>query len=115
MRKLFLIVLATAALPLMLSAAAPAASYKSCSGGFDADGSKGSFYTKIRAKGLSCPTAKSVTKAWVKYEASTDGANPTAKVKVKGYSCTGKALKGAGALSVVCVKGKAAVRFTGSP
>lgn len=119
MRKLFLIVLAAAVVPLALSAVAPAASYKSCSGGFNPDGSKGSFYMKIRAKGLSCATAKSVTKAWVKYEASTDGANPTAKVTIKGYKCSGKALKSSGdsegALSVVCAKANKAVRFTGHP
>jgi len=67
----------------------------------------------IRAQGVSCPTAKSVTKAWVKYEAMHDGANPTGKVKVKGYACTGKASKSA--LVVTCKKGKAVVRFTGSP
>ena len=119
MRKLFLTFIVAAALPLVVCAAAPAASYKSCSGGFNPDGSKGSFYMKIRAKGISCATAKSVTKAWVKYEASTDGANPTAKVKIKGYTCSGKAVKSAsdpeGGLAVVCAKGAKAVRFTGHP
>jgi len=119
MRKLILIALAVSAVPLAASAAAPAASYKSCSGGFNPDGSSGSFYRKIRAKGISCPTAKGVTKAWVKYEASRDGANPTAKVTVKGYKCSGKSVKSSGddegALAVICAKGSKAVRFTGHP
>jgi hypothetical protein len=119
MRKLILTALAVSATALTASASAPAASYKSCSGGFNPDGSAGSFYIKIRAKGLGCPTAKAVTKAWVRYEASRDGANPTAKVKVKGYSCSGRSIKSAGddegALAVLCVKGTKAVRFTGHP
>jgi hypothetical protein len=119
MRKPLLIVAAIAVLPLFAAHGAPAASYKSCSGGFNPDGSKGSFYRKIRAKGTSCATARSVTKAWVKYEAMHDGANPTAKVTIKGYKCAGKSVKSSGysdgALSVLCTKGTAAIRFTGSP
>src|SRR3954453_19912349 len=119
MRRLLVIALATAAVAPVAPVAAPAASYKSCGGGFNPDGSKGSFYRSIRAKGISCATAKAITRAWVRYEAMHDGANPTGKVRVKGYRCSGKASKSSGdggsALSVVCVRGAKAVRFLGHP
>jgi hypothetical protein len=113
MRKPILVALAVVALPLFVSSAAQSTAYKPCSGGFNPDGSKGSFYKSIRAKGIGCPAAKAITKAWVRYEASTDGANPTAKVKIKGYKCSGKAVKSS--LVVSCVKGSKAVRFVGHP
>jgi hypothetical protein len=116
MRKICLV--AAAALLVALSSpaltAAKSAAYKPCSGGFNPDGAKGSFYSKIRAKKIKCGTARSITKAWVRYEAMTDGANPTGKVKIKGYKCSGKTTAG-GALSVVCANGGKGVRFTGHP
>ena len=116
MRKIILVVAAL----LLFPALAPAkqATYKPCGGGFNPDGSKGSFYSSIRAKKITCAKARSITKAWVKYEDMTDGANPTGKVTIKGYKCSGKALSAPdsdGALAVKCVNGGKAVRFSGHP
>lgn len=98
---------------------ASAAGYKSCAGGFDPDGSRGDFYAKISAKGVGCATAKSVTRAWIKHQNKTDGANPAGRVTIKGMRCTGKAVKHAGdpngGLSVTCVKRASVVRFYGHP
>ena len=113
------ILAAVAAACVCAAPTAAGAAYKPCPGGFDPDGSKGDFYAQIRAKGVSCSTAKSVTRAWIKHQNMTDGANPTGRVKIKGMRCTGKAIKKAGdpngGLAVTCVKGTTAVRFYGHP
>jgi hypothetical protein len=117
------VALAALACGLVFVPAAPAAgtAYKSCSGGYNNDGTPGTFYRKIRAKRVTCSTARSVTKAWIVYEAKTDGANPTATVKINGYSCKGSAVSAPGdpngGLEVRCVRdgGRKAVRFYGHP
>lgn len=112
-----LIILAVAA--TVLAAPASGAAYRSCPGGFDPDGSKGDFYGQIRAKGVTCATAKSVVRAWVKFQNMTDGANPTGRVTIKRMRCSGRAVERKGdpngGLAVACVKGKTAVRFYGHP
>ena len=123
MRKPFLAlaVAATLVAPAVVSTGpASAASFKPCAGSYDPQGNPGGgFYSKIKAKRITCPTAKKVTLAWIKKEApgTTD---PTAKVKVLGYTCKGKAVKLApgdleGGLSVLCTNGTKAVSFYGHP
>jgi hypothetical protein len=97
------------------AAPASAASFKPCSGSFQPNGTPGGgFYGKIKAKGVTCPTARTVTRAWVKRMAS--GATlPTAKVTVLGYTCRGKS--GNNSLDVLCSRagGTKAVKFHGQP
>jgi hypothetical protein len=111
-----------AALALGTGSAAAAPQYVSCSGGYNPDGTPGSFYRMIKAKRVSCATARSVTKAWVVHESQTDGANPTGKVTIKGFACRGRATGGGGddpdgGLAVTCKRsgGKKVVRFYGHP
>lgn len=123
MRKPFLAAMLAATLlipALMTSGPASAASFKACSGSYDPQGhAGGGFYAKIKAKRITCTTAKKVTLAWIKDHAdgSTD---PTKKSKALGYSCKGKSVKLApgdleGGLSVLCTSGTKAVSFYGHP
>ncbi len=102
------------------SGAGAASPFTPCSGGYNPDGTKGSFYSNIRAKRVSCSVARSVTKAWVVKEARSDGANPTARISVKGYSCKGSVKRmdprdAEGGLEVFCAQGRKGVRFYGHP
>jgi hypothetical protein len=100
---------------------AAAARFHACAGTFAPDGTAGGgFYGHIRAKRTGCATARSVTRAWVRYEAMTDGANPTGRVRIRGYSCRGRTVSLApgdleGGLSVLCTRGHRAVSFLGHP
>jgi hypothetical protein len=122
MRKpLLAAVLAAALLTPALVTAGPAgaASFTACGGSYGPDGTPGAgFYRKIKAKRITCTAAKKVVLKWIKSHADgTD--NPTTKVKVLGYSCSGKATQSAsdpdGGLSVLCVSGRKAVSFYGHP
>jgi hypothetical protein len=94
--------------------AAQAASFKACSGSFQPDGTPGGgFYGKIRARGVSCVTARKVTQTWVRKMAS--GAQlPTARITVMGYRCKGAAPT-ENTLVVRCDSGAKAVIFRGQP
>jgi len=97
-----------------------ATGYASCSGGFNPDGTSGAFYTRIRAKRVSCRTARSVVKAWVVKQAASDGANPVGTTKVKGYTCRGRSYGGSadadGGLAVTCKHGsRHVITFIGHP
>jgi hypothetical protein len=101
-------------------APASAASFKTCAGSYAPDGTPGGgFYAQIRAKRVSCPTAKRVTRAWILKEA--DGSrNPTAAIRIAGYSCKGRPKALAphdreGGLAVLCVRGARVVAFYGHP
>lgn len=95
------------------SAGAGSSSYTSCSGGFNPDGSPGSFYSKIKVKRITCTAGKKVVKDWV-IQAEDSRVPPTATRKVLGYTCKGKA--SGGALDVKCTKaGGKAVTFHGQP
>jgi hypothetical protein len=111
---------AFAVLATVTAVAAPSATsaavFKPCSGSFDPQGNAGGgFYRGIRAKRVTCDTARSVTKAWVVAHKS-GSTNPTKKSVVKGYSCTGT-VPASNALRILCVRdgGRKAVRFVGSP
>ncbi|MCW3015677.1 MAG: hypothetical protein JWO02_2769 [Solirubrobacterales bacterium] len=119
----FLVVVALGAalvLPALVGAGpASAASFKACSGSYAPDGTPGGgFYSRIKAKRITCTTARTVTRAWVKAMAS-GSTNPTTKVKVQGYSCKRKAVSSPGdpngGLSVLCTNGTKAVSFYGHP
>ena len=93
-----------------------AAVFKPCAGSFDPQGKPGGgFYRDIKAKRVTCDTARSVTKAWVVAHKS-GSTNPTKKSVVKGYSCTGT-VPANNSLRILCVRdgGRKAVRFVGSP
>jgi len=97
-----------------------AVGYVRCSGSFSSQGDPGGgFYRDIRAKRLTCASARKITRAWVVKHA--DGSvNPTTKSIVSGYVCTGKAVNvpdSSGLLRVLCARngGRMAVRFVGSP
>lgn len=96
--------------------AAQAASFKACSGSFQPDGTPGGgFYGRIKAKGVSCATARRVTQTWARKMAG--GAQPpTARITVLGYRCKGAAAAG-GTLDVRCARdrGAKAVSFHGQP
>jgi len=115
---LFAVVVVTAAAGA--GVATGAAGYASCSGGFNPDGTSGAFYQRIRAKRVTCRTAKAVVKAWVVKQAASDGANPVGTTKVKGYTCRGRSY-GAGAdadggLAVTCKHGsRHVITFIGHP
>lgn len=122
MPKLILAAVLAAALlvpALVTTGPAGAASFTACSGSYAPDGTPGGgFYGRIKAKRISCTTAKKVVRKWVTSHA--DGAdNPTTKIKVLGYSCSGRAVTSAGdpdgGLSVLCVSGRKAVSFYGHP
>src|SRR5258708_2185764 len=106
MRRLLVIAVAAAALAALPTTTAGAAgTYVKCSGGYNPDGTQGSFYRKIRAKRITCSAARVVVKAWVvKHKSGTT--DPTKKVTVNGYSCSGKAVSGPsdpdGGLEVLC-------------
>lgn len=112
---------APAAAGLVVPGPAAAAGFHACAGSFSPDGTPGGgFYGRVRAKRIGCTTARAVTRAWVVHEAATDGANPTARVRIKGYSCRGRAVRTApadreGGLSVLCTRGLRAVAFFGHP
>ena len=84
-------------------------------GSFQPNGTPGGgFYGRIRAKGITCDTARKVTQAWVRKMASGER-RPTARVTVLNYSCKGTA--SGGALDVLCSRagGTKAVKFHGQP
>jgi len=98
---------------------ASAATFKACSGSFAPDGTPGGgFYSRIKAKRITCTTARSVTRAWVKRMAS-GSTNPTTRVTVLGYSCRGRSVSSPGdpngGLSVLCTRDLKAVSFYGHP
>ncbi len=100
-----------------LAGAAPASAavFKSCTGSFQPNGTPGGgFYGRIRAKGITCYTARKVTQARVRKMASGER-QPTARVTVLTYSCKGTA--SGGALDVLCSRagGTKAVKFHGQP
>jgi hypothetical protein len=109
---------AVAALPA--GTAGAAGTYTSCSGGYDPDGTPGSFYRKIRAKRITCSAARVVVKAWV-VKHKSGSSDPTKKVTISGYSCTGKSVSAPGdpngGLEVLCQRdgGRKATRFFGHP
>lgn len=113
-------VLAIVGVLLLVAAAArpaDAAGVAACRGGFDPDGSSGSFYAQIRAKALSCPTARTVVRAWIRHQNKTDGANPTGRVTIRRMRCAGRVVRTRGdpngGLAVTCVRGASAVSFYG--
>lgn len=114
-------VLAAALLVPALTTAGPAsaASFTACSGSYAPDGTPGGgFYGRIKAKRISCTTAKKVVRKWVAIHA--DGTTSlTKKVQVLGYSCSGRSVTSPGdpdgGLSVLCVSGRRAVSFYGHP
>ncbi|MBJ7332498.1 MAG: hypothetical protein JHC95_21560 [Solirubrobacteraceae bacterium] len=98
-----------------------ASGYKDCSGGFNPDGTAGTFYHQIEVKRITCAAGKKVVKDWV-IQAEDSRIAPTATRKVLGYTCKGKATGGGdddpdGGIRVTCKKdgGKKAVRFFGHP
>ena len=101
-----------------VAAVPAAASAKACSGGFNPDGSKGSFYQQLRVTGLSCSAGRTVMHKWVVKMAPGTG-NPTRTVTVKGFTCSGRSTATSedpeGGLKVRCVKGAKVVRFYGHP
>jgi hypothetical protein len=99
---------------------ASAASFHNCSGGFNPDGSKGAFYSKIKAKNTSCKRARAVAHAWIVYEYKHSSLNPTSRVMIGSWSCKGKSVPLGpgdtdGGLLVTCTLGSKAVRFYGHP
>lgn len=105
--------------PLMTAGPAGAASFAKCSGSYAPDGSPGGgFYSRIKAKRISCAAAKKVTLTWIKLHAS-GAENPTRTVKVLGYTCKGRSVSSPGdpngGLSVLCVRSAKAVSFYGHP
>lgn len=115
---LALVAAATLLTPALVPAApASAASFSACSGGYNPDGSAGSFYGQIRAKRITCPAARTVVRRWVRAHADGTG-NPTATSRVLGYTCRGRAVTrghDTEGLSVLCVDGRRAVAFFGHP
>lgn len=102
-----------AALALAPTAGAGGTGYTSCSGGFNPDGSPGTFYAKIKVKRITCAAGKKVVKDWV-IQAEDSRVPPTATRKVLGYTCKGKA--SGEALDVKCTKANGkAVTFHGQP
>lgn len=114
-------VLAAAVLSPALLGAGPAsaASFQACSGSYAPDGSPGGgFYSRIKAKRISCPAARKVTLTWIRRMAS-GSTNPTTRVRVLGYSCKGRSVSQPGdpngGLAVLCTNGRKAVSFYGHP
>ena len=114
MRLLALTLFAT----LALTATAGSHAYKSCSGGFDPDGSVGSFYRQIKAHNVSCAEARAETRAWVKAAQDAPFKRPRF---VRGYTCGARGVAPDpnapnGGLAVRCAKpGGRVVRFFGHP
>jgi hypothetical protein len=124
-RRLTAVALGLASLaPIGLTVApagAATAHFHDCAGSYGPDGTPGQgFYRRIRAKRTGCTTANRVTLAWVKYEAMHDGANPTGRVRIRGYHCRGHVVRdhpgdAEGGLGVLCTRGAKAVAFYGHP
>jgi hypothetical protein len=119
-RRLLAAVVCVSAVCALPAGAGAASGYKSCAGGYNPDGTPGSFYRKIRAKRVGCTTARTVVKAWVR--AHADGSSSViARITVAGYSCKGAGVSAPGdpngGLSVLCTRdgGRKAVRFYGHP
>jgi hypothetical protein len=117
--RLMLRLIAVSALAAGALAAVPAAaSAQSCPGGFNPDGSKGDFYSRLRVTGTGCAAGRKVMHRWV-VRMSPGTGNPTRTVTVKRYTCSGRSTAGHedmdGGLKVRCVKGAKVVRFYGHP
>ncbi|HEY8582716.1 MAG TPA: hypothetical protein VIL49_07205 [Capillimicrobium sp.] len=98
---------------------AAAAGWKHCHGGYNTDGSwfgrPGAFWRGIRARDISCHTARRTTKAWIL--ARADHRKPTL---VNGFRCSGRFIPdqyGNGTMRLRCTRGAGAdaVRFFGRP
>lgn len=104
-----------AALPTLPAAAA--ARSHACAGNYGPDGTPGGhFYRRIRATHTGCATANRVTRAWVRYEAMHDGADPTGRVRVLAYTCRGRTVPDgaeSSGIAVRCTRGARIVTFFG--
>ena len=89
-RVLPLTVLALTALLVALPiGGAGAASYKTCKLSLSASQSFGPTYvTKLKARGISCTTAKKIVKAFHSCRYAHGGKDGTCTTRVKGYKCT---------------------------
>jgi hypothetical protein len=98
---------------------AATAPFHACAGhyGFDGD-PDGRFFRRIMARRTGCTTANRVTLAWVRLNAMHDGADPTGRVRVRGYSCRGRVVpdpgtRGTSGLAVRCSRDAKAITFFG--